>query len=66
VFVFVCESNISGTAAAAADGTIPSLPGVISGACVRFMFGKTSLALVYTRIVVNTLRLLLVIAVTGQ
>jgi len=28
----------------AADGTIPSLPGVISGACVQFMFGKTSLA----------------------
>ena len=29
----------------AADGTIPSLPGVISAACVQFMFGKTSLAL---------------------
>jgi len=25
---------------AAADGTIPSMPGVISAACVRFMFGK--------------------------
>jgi len=33
--------------ASAADGTIPSLPGVISGACVRFMFGKTSLAPVF-------------------
>ena len=32
--------------AAAADGTILYLPGVISGACVRCMFGKTSLALV--------------------
>jgi len=31
---------------AAADGTIPLLPGVISAACVRFMFGKTSSALV--------------------
>ena len=30
---------------AAADGTIPSLPGVISWACVQFMFGKTSLTL---------------------
>jgi len=29
---------------AAADMTIPSLPGVVSVACVRFMFGKTSLA----------------------
>ena len=26
---------------AAADGTIPSLPGVISGACVWFVFGKS-------------------------
>jgi len=33
--------------AAAADSTIPSLPGVISGACVLFMLGKTSLALVF-------------------
>jgi len=33
---------------AAADGTILSLPGVISAVCVRFMFGKTSLALVVT------------------
>jgi len=30
-----------------ADGTIPSLPGVILAACVRFMFGKTSLAVVF-------------------
>jgi len=32
--------------AAAADGTIASLLGVIVGVCVRCMFGKTSLALV--------------------
>jgi len=31
---------------AAADGTIPTLPGVILAACVRFMCGKTSSALV--------------------
>ena len=31
---------------AAADGTIPSLPGVISAACVWFMFGRTSSAAV--------------------
>jgi len=31
--------------AAAVNGTTPSLPGVIPGACVRHMFGKTSLAL---------------------
>jgi len=31
---------------AAADGTIPSLRGVILGACVRCMFGKKSLSLV--------------------
>ena len=30
----------------AADGTIPSLPGEISAACVRTMFGRTTLALV--------------------
>ena len=29
------------------DETIPLLPGVISGAWVRFMFGKTSLALAF-------------------
>ena len=33
--------------AAAADGTIASLPGVTSGTCAQCMFGKTSLALVY-------------------
>jgi len=33
--------------AAAADGTIASLPGVISGACVPCMFAKTSVVLVY-------------------
>jgi len=33
---------------AAADGTIPSLPGVTLEACIWFMFGKTSLALVVT------------------
>ena len=32
--------------ASAADGTISSLPGVTLGACVRCMFGKTSLAIV--------------------
>jgi len=31
---------------APAEGTIPSLPSVISAACVRPMFGKPSLALV--------------------
>jgi len=32
----------------AADGTIPSLPGgLISGACMQFMLGNTSLAVVY-------------------
>jgi len=36
--------NALGTPAAAVDGTILSLPGVISGACMLFMFGKTSLA----------------------
>jgi len=36
---------------AAAGGTIPSLPGLISAAYVRFMFGKTSLALVLIWIV---------------
>jgi len=35
--------------AAAADGTIPSLPGDNFGACVQFMFGKTSLALVHSK-----------------
>jgi len=34
------------TTSPAADGTIPSLLGVISVACMRFMFGKTSLGLV--------------------
>jgi len=37
--------------AAAVDGTIAPLLGVISGACVRRMFGKTSLALVVVVIV---------------
>jgi len=32
---------------AVADGTIPSMPGVILAACLRFLFGKTSLALVF-------------------
>ena len=36
-----------------ADGTIPSLPGVISAACVRSLFGKTSLALVRNKFVIN-------------
>jgi len=35
----------------AADGTIPSLPGVlILRACMRFMLGNTSLALVYVEL----------------
>ena len=41
--------------AAATHGTIPSLPGVISGACVRCMFGKNSLALVSTLILCEKL-----------
>jgi len=36
---------------AAADGTIPSLPGVISAACVRFVFRKTSSVLLLSPLV---------------